>query len=141
VKTALILPPTASSFQPVAGLPLIQRTVLAALRADFDRIVVVGREHTQELRTLLRSDPRTRAVEVREEMPPLEGSEITVIRSDRLLTPATFERVAAAQLDGRPLLFGAAGSDGIGRPRGAGEQRQRQAVGSAARERRRAGVP
>jgi phosphatidylglycerophosphate synthase len=113
VKTALILPPSASSFRRVAGLPLIQRTVLAALRADFDRIVVVGREYTAELRALLRSDERTRAVEVSETVPTIEGSEVTVIPSDRLLTPATFARAQAMPLDGRPLLFGGAGGDSL----------------------------
>jgi phosphatidylglycerophosphate synthase len=113
VKTALILPPTASSFRQVAGLPLIQRTVLAVLRADFDRIVVVGREYTAELRALLRSDDRTRAVEVTEAMPTIEGSEVTVIASDRLLTPATLERVQAVPLDGRPLLFGGDSGDSL----------------------------
>lgn len=97
----------------MAGLPLIQRTVLAALRADFDRIVVVGREYTAELRALLRSDERTRAVEVTEAVPTIEGSEVTVIPSDRLLTPATFERVHAEPLDGRPLLFGSATADSL----------------------------
>jgi phosphatidylglycerophosphate synthase len=113
VKTALILPPTASSFRQVAGLPLIQRIVLAALRADFDRIVVVGREYTSELRALLRSDERTRAVEVTEAVPTIEGSQVTVIPSDRLLTPATFDRVHAEPLDGRPLLFGSTAGDGL----------------------------
>jgi phosphatidylglycerophosphate synthase len=113
VKTALILPPTPSSFRHVAGLPLIQRTVLAALRADFDRIVVVGREYTAELRALLRSDARTRAVEVTEAVPTIEGSQVTVIPSDRLLTPETFERVHAAPLDGRPLLFGNPNGDSL----------------------------
>jgi phosphatidylglycerophosphate synthase len=113
VKTALILPPTASSFRPVAGVPLIQRTVLAAVRANFDRIVVVGREYTAELRALLRSDERTRAVEVTEAVPTIEGSEVTVIPSDRVLTPATFECMHAVPLDGRPLLFGGAGGDAL----------------------------
>jgi len=113
VKTALILPPTASSFRQVAGLPLIKRTVLAALRADFDRIVVVGREYTAELRVLLRSDERTRAVEVTEVVPTIEGAQVTVIPSDRLLTPATFERVHGVPVNGRPLLFGSASGDSL----------------------------
>jgi len=113
VKTALILPPTASSFQPVAGLPLIQRTVLSVLRADFDRIVVVGGPFTQQLRQLLRSDERTRAVEVSEAVPVIEGSSVTLIPSDRLLTVATLERGATVTLDGRPVLFETAGGDGF----------------------------
>ena len=113
MKTALILPPTAASFRRVAGLPLIQRTVLAALRADFDRIVVVGRERTAELRALLRSDVRTRAVEVTEGVPTIEGTQVTVIPSDRLFTPAAFDAAHAAPLDGRPVVFGNAAGDSL----------------------------
>jgi 1L-myo-inositol 1-phosphate cytidylyltransferase / CDP-L-myo-inositol myo-inositolphosphotransferase len=113
VKTALILAPTAASFQRVAGMPLIQRVVLAALRSDFDRIVIVGRDYTRQLRALLRSDARTRAVEVAPDVPTVEGTQVTVIPSDRLLTTATLDRVNAVALDGRPLLFGSAGAAGV----------------------------
>lgn len=117
MKTALILPPTPTSFRTVAGLPIIQRTVLAALRADFDRIVVVGRGYTTRVRVLLRSDARTRAVEVSERVPMIEGSEVTVIPSDRVLTSATFERLGTVELDGRPVLFEAADEGGLARCR------------------------
>ena len=113
VKTALILPPTPSSFQPVAGLPLIQRTVLSVLRCGFDRIVVVGAQYKDQVRALLRADERTRAVEVTEEMPAVEGAHVTVIPSDCVLTAATVQRAAAASLDGRPLLFHVPGGSGI----------------------------
>ena len=62
VKTALILSPTAASFWRVAGLPVIQRTVLAALRSDFDRIVVIGGAYADQLRVVLNTDARTRSV-------------------------------------------------------------------------------
>ncbi|HEX7406532.1 MAG TPA: CDP-alcohol phosphatidyltransferase family protein [Candidatus Binatia bacterium] len=113
MKTAVILPPTAASFQTVAGLPLIQRTVLSAARCDFDRIVVLGNGRAEPLRTLLAGDKRTRAVEVTKGLSQVEGSSVTVIPSDRLLTAATLARVNAASLDGRPLLFGAGGRHDI----------------------------
>lgn len=109
MKTAVILPPTAVSFQPVAGLPLIQRTVLSALRCGFDRVVVLGNRHTEQLRALFASDARTRVVEVSDNVPPVDGMTITVIPSDRLLTAATLARASAASLNGRPVLFGVAG--------------------------------
>ena len=37
--TAVILPPTALSFHPVAGLPIVQRIALSALRAEFEAVV------------------------------------------------------------------------------------------------------
>jgi phosphatidylglycerophosphate synthase len=108
VKTALILSPTAPSFWRVAGLPVIQRTVLAALRSGFDRIVVIGGMYADQLRVLLQADARTRAVEVSAELPELAESSVAVIPSDCLLTPATLQRLDTVNLDGRPVLFNAA---------------------------------
>jgi phosphatidylglycerophosphate synthase len=113
VKTAVILPPTAASFQVVAGMPLIQRTVLSALRSGFDRIIVLGNEHGTRLRQLLQRDARTRAVDVTDHLPPVAGSSVTVIPSDRLVTAATLTRVRAASVNGRPLLFGTGGRTDI----------------------------
>jgi phosphatidylglycerophosphate synthase len=113
VKVAVILPPTASSFQAVAGLPVIQRIVLSALRCGFDRIIVLGNEHTPRLRALFGGDVRSHAVEVTDKLPAIEGATVALIRSDRLVTAATLARVTAAGLDGRPLLFGAAGRHDI----------------------------
>ena len=113
MKTAVILPPTAVSFEPVAGLPLLQRLVLSALRADFDRIVVIGGNETQAIRELLRADDRTRAVEVTPQMPVLYGDQVTLIPSDRMLTAKTFQRVTTTTLDGKPLLFGRSDCDGV----------------------------
>ncbi len=105
MKTALILPPTASSFEPVAGLPLIQRTVLSALRSGFDRIVVMGGPFADRLRALFAADPRTRSIEVANEPVTVEGSAVALIASDCLVTAATLRRVNATSLDGRPLVF------------------------------------
>ncbi|MFI5396682.1 MAG: CDP-alcohol phosphatidyltransferase family protein [Candidatus Binatia bacterium] len=113
MKTAVILPPTDASFQTVAGLPLIQRTVLSAARCDFDRIVVLGNGRAEHLRRLLAGDKRARAVEVTAGLPQVEGASVTVIPSDRLLTAATLARVNAVGVDGRPLLFGADGRNDI----------------------------
>jgi len=113
VKVAVILPPTASSFQTVAGLPVIQRIVLSALRCGFDRIIVLGNEHTPRLRALFGGDARSRAVEVTDSLPALDGAAVALIPSDRLVTAATLARITSASLDGRPSLFGAAGRHDI----------------------------
>ena len=113
MNTVLILAPTASSFQRIAGLPLVQRTVLSALRCDFDRLVVVGGARAAQVRALLKADDRTRAVEVTESVPAIEGARVTVIPSDCVVTAATLERVNAWPLDGRPVLFTSSAHGGI----------------------------
>jgi len=113
VKVAVILPATASSFETVAGLPVIQRIVLSALRCGFDRIIVLGNEHTPRLRALFGRDARSRAVEVTDKLPALDGAAVALIPSDRLVTAATLARITSASLDGRPLLFGVAGRHDI----------------------------
>ena len=114
MKTALILPPTAPSFQRVAGLPLIQRTVLAVLRCDFDRVVVIGGEYTEQLRAVLRADERTRAVEISPEMPTITGAHVTVIPSDCVLTPATLARLLIDSGGGRGGSLGESSLRGLG---------------------------
>jgi len=106
VTTVVILPPSTASFQLIAGIPLIQRTVLSALRSGSDRIIVLGNEHGRRLRQLLHCDARTRTVAVVDDLPPVHGSSVTVIPSDRLVTAATLIRVRTANLNGRPLFFG-----------------------------------
>lgn len=117
MKTALILPPTTFSFAPIAGLPLIQRTVLSAQRWGFDRIIVLARGHAQELRRLFASDQRMAGIEVTDTVTSLDGSEVALIASDHLVTADTFEQINAVRLDGRALLFGAAGQSGVARCR------------------------
>jgi phosphatidylglycerophosphate synthase len=107
MKTALILPPTRTSFRKVAGVPLIMRTALSALRSGF-RVVVLGHECVGELRALFDADARTRAVEVVSDVGAALETEVTVVPSDCLLTAATLRRVGTGALDGRPLLFAAA---------------------------------
>jgi phosphatidylglycerophosphate synthase len=109
MKIALLLPPTAASFRLVAGVPLIKRTALSALRGGF-RVVALGREYSERLRALFDADDRTRAVEVTDSAAAsMEGADVTVVPSDRLLTVATLARVSASTLNGRPVLFTAAG--------------------------------
>lgn len=114
MKTAVLLPPTVASFWQVAGVPLIQRIALAALRCGFDRIIVVTRDRADQLRGLFESDHRTRLVQVADSLPPIDGSAVVLIPSDCLLTAATLARITAVQLDGRPLLFEEGGQNGIG---------------------------
>jgi phosphatidylglycerophosphate synthase len=118
VKTLLILPPTACSFQAVAGVPLIKRTALVALRGNF-RVVALEREPTERLRTLFDADERTRAVEVIADAAAVRDADITVVPSDCLLTAATLQRVGASTLDGRPLLFTGPGEARVARCRAA----------------------
>jgi phosphatidylglycerophosphate synthase len=109
MNTVLLLPPTAASFRVVAGVPLIKRTALSALRCGF-RVVAVGREYTDRLRALFDADERTRGIEVTDSTAvSVAGADVTVVPSDCLLTVATLARVGASTLNGRPLLFTAGG--------------------------------
>jgi len=88
---------------------VIQRAVLSVLRDDFDRIVVVAGPHLEEVRALLRADTRTRGVEIRSDTPHLDGAEVTLVRSNAFVTPATIRDVSAAALDARPLVLAIGG--------------------------------
>src|SRR5262249_34463840 len=113
VRTALIAPLTAASFQRIGGLPLIQRTVLSAVRTGFDRIIVVADQYADRVRALLNADERTRNVDVVRDgtpLPALAESLVTVIAGDCALTPATLQRVNAGTVDDRPVLFTSAGA-------------------------------
>jgi phosphatidylglycerophosphate synthase len=112
VTTALILPPTPWSFRPIAGLPLLTRTVLSAIRARFGRIVIVAGTDGDRVRATLFVHPRTRHVEVIDGRPPpsiIEGR-VAVIPGDCVVTPATLTRVAEGPL--RALVFTRPGSTG-----------------------------
>jgi len=115
VKAALILPPQEASFLPVVGLPVLQRVVLSVLRCDFDRVVVVGGEHTARVRELLRADARTRAVEISERFPIVGDGEMTILRSDTFVTPATTAHIVAVPCDKGPVLFTTDAGDGAAR--------------------------
>ena len=114
MNTALILPPTVWSFRPIAGLPLITRTVLSAVRARFDRIVMVAGADGERVRAALSVHPRTRHVEVIDGCPPPSINEglFTVIPGDCVLSPVTLNRVAQEPLRARALVFRRPGSTG-----------------------------
>src|SRR5712691_8174547 len=105
MQTAVIFAPTSWSFQSIAGVPLMQQTVLSALRCGFDRIIVVDTRYAERLQTLFAGDMRTRGVEVLDALPALEGSAVAVIPGDCLLTVATLKRVMAMSPHDRPILF------------------------------------
>jgi phosphatidylglycerophosphate synthase len=108
VNTALILPPSGASFRFIAGLPLIQRTVLSALRSGFERVVVMPGTDPGRLRQMLARDRRTRGVEVADRHPAeiIREGQVALIPGDCLVTTATLNRLRDTQLDGRSLLIG-----------------------------------
>ena len=103
--TAVILPPGPMSFHPIAGVPLIQRTALSALRSGFDAVVALAPGDGHAVRTLVAGDARTATI-------PVVGSaidaaisteRIALIPSDCVIDAATLEHVLAAECNGRPL--------------------------------------
>ncbi|MBI3770834.1 MAG: CDP-alcohol phosphatidyltransferase family protein [Deltaproteobacteria bacterium] len=120
-RTIAILAPRASCFAKVAGVPLTQRAVLSALRAAFDRVVVLADTERERMRTLIAGDPRASAagVEVRDRIELDADVELTVVAADVLVTPATLRRAATAPsgrptivcVDGRPALAHCHGRD------------------------------
>ena len=111
MDTALIFSPSTLSFRTVAGLPLIQRTVLSAVRSGFDRIVVMRGTAGPRLQQLLAHDPRTRHVELIDEPPArvIREGRVAIIPSDCLVTPATLTRLRDAPSGTCPTIFGADG--------------------------------
>lgn len=110
MSTLLVLPPTAASFLRVAGLPILLRAVLAGQRAGFARIVIADGPHTQRVQALFDADPRTRAVEIGRACSSDDDERVVVVPADCVVTQATFERLADAQLDGTPLQFAGTGA-------------------------------
>ena len=114
--TAVILPPSRMSFHPIAGVPLIQRTALSALRGGFDAVIALAPGDGHALRALFAGDARTAAI------PVVGGAvdaaitteHVALIPSDCVVTAATLERVQAAECNGRPVVLRAAqGNAGI----------------------------
>jgi phosphatidylglycerophosphate synthase len=120
-RAIAILAPRASCFAKVAGVPLTQRAVLSALRADFDRVVVLADTELERMRRLIAGDPRTSAagVEVCDRIELDADVELTVVAADVLVTPAALRRAATAPngrptivcVDGRPALVHCHGRD------------------------------
>ena len=113
VHTALIFSPSTVSFRTVAGLPLIQRTVLSAVRSGFDRVVVMRGTAGPRLQRLLGDDPRTRHVELIDEPPArvVREGRVAIIPSDCLVTPATLARLREAPAGAHPTIFGTEGGE------------------------------
>jgi phosphatidylglycerophosphate synthase len=122
-RTAVILAPTRSAFLRIAGLSLAERALLSALRAGFDRIVVVA-EDVAAVRQLIgghRAARDARVVVVDHVAVTADaGIELTILAGDVLVTadalrsvleipsaPATLIAVgrgpAIARCDGRAI--------------------------------------
>ncbi|MBI4514673.1 MAG: CDP-alcohol phosphatidyltransferase family protein [Deltaproteobacteria bacterium] len=111
MNTALILPLTASSFRPIAGLPLIQRTVLGALRGGFERVVVMPGAEPARLQQLLAADPRLHRVEVSAQPPAriISEGQVAIVPGDCLVTSDTLAQLYDTRVNGRPVAFGGVG--------------------------------
>jgi predicted dehydrogenase/phosphatidylglycerophosphate synthase len=108
VKTALVLAPTPGSFEVIAGLPLVQRTVLALLRAGFERLAVMPGAYEARLRALFEQDQRTRGrVVLLDPRDPstLPTEEVAVIPSDCLISVEALKRVRDATPLENPVVF------------------------------------
>jgi phosphatidylglycerophosphate synthase len=112
VRCAIILPPTDASFRTIAGLPLIQRTALSALRGGFERVVAMAGRDGERLRAVLARDARTRAIPVVDGpvAPIVDAEHVALLPSDALVTAATLRRVATTESDGSALAFRADGA-------------------------------
>ena len=121
--TAVILPPAAMSFYPVAGLPLVQRIALSALRGGFDAVVALADDDGAALRAVFARDRRTAAIAVLRDLASagLSGERLALLPSDCVVTAETLARVRAAAPAGQPLLFAAQGEAHIGIVLGARE--------------------
>jgi phosphatidylglycerophosphate synthase len=105
--TAVLLPPSAMSFHRIAGVPLIQRTALSALRSGFDAVVALAPGDGRDVRSLFARDARTAGI------PVVGGAldaaittdSIALIPSDCLIDAPTLARVHAAQCNGAPLVL------------------------------------
>lgn len=106
--TAVILPPGPMSFHSIAGLPLIQRTALSALRAGFEAVVALAPSDPNALRALFARDARTAAIPVVADAcdAAIATQSVALIPSDCVITTGALERVRGAELDGRPRRFG-----------------------------------
>jgi phosphatidylglycerophosphate synthase len=104
-----------SSFRVVAGLPLVQRTVLGALRAGFERVVLVAGAEDGRLRQLLGDDPRTRGVEIvaGDAVHVVDPGGVALIPDDRFVSPAALRQLRDATIDGRSLRLDDGGAPDV----------------------------
>jgi phosphatidylglycerophosphate synthase len=113
--TAIILPPREMSFHRVAGVPLIQRTALSALRSGFDAVVAMAPEDGRRVRTLFAADRRTAVIPVVGGAldASVASERIALIPSDCLVDTATLAQVRAADCNGGPLVLRSQAGPGI----------------------------
>ncbi|MBX3028395.1 CDP-alcohol phosphatidyltransferase family protein [bacterium] len=106
--TAVILPPTALSFHPVAGLPIVQRLALSALRGGFDAVVALAPRDEAALRALFARDARTAAIPIVSDprSPAIATERVALLPSNWVVTAETLSRIRQAPLNGTPLRFG-----------------------------------
>ncbi|MDX2166226.1 MAG: CDP-alcohol phosphatidyltransferase family protein [Deltaproteobacteria bacterium] len=109
-SSAVIQAPTRMSFHPVAGLPLIRRIALAALRGGFDEVVALAAPTDEAaLRAARAADPRTASIRVARPASAASGTRVALLPSDCVVTAETLARLCAAELNGRPLALHASG--------------------------------
>jgi phosphatidylglycerophosphate synthase len=106
MTTAIVLPPTEASFFNIAGLPLIQRAALSALRGGCGSVLVIGGDHVQRLRDIFERDTGTRNLRVvgQEELSKA-ASDCICLPSDWLLTPEAVKRVCERGTEDKPASF------------------------------------
>jgi len=108
--TAVILPPTAMSFHPVAGLPIIQRIALSALRGGFDAVVALAPDGDGALRATFAGDARTAAIPLLADGATIATEQVALIPSSCVVTASALQRARQTPINGTPVRFG---SDGI----------------------------
>ena len=101
------------SFHRVAGVPLIQRTALSALRSGFDAVVALAPDDSRPVRALFAGDSRTAVIPVVGGAldAALTTERVAFIPSDCLVDKAMLEQVYAAECNGGPIAL-RAGSGG-----------------------------
>jgi phosphatidylglycerophosphate synthase len=111
---AVLLPPTPLSFRHVAGLPIVQRAALSALRGGFDAVVALAPDDPAALRAVFAGDARTAAIPIvtDPQSPLIATDRVALIPSHCVVTPAALSRARETPLNGTPLRFGP-GMEGI----------------------------
>lgn len=119
--TAVILPPTAMSFHPVAGLPIVQRIALSALRGGFEAVVALAPDDGAALRAVFARDPRTAVIPIVADASAaaITTERVALIPSSCVVTAEALTHMRAVPLNGTPLRFGAAGDGVVVGPRAA----------------------
>ncbi len=119
--TAVLLPPTPMSFHVVAGLPIVQRVALSALRGGFDAVVALAPGDGAALRAVLARDPRTALIPVVADTAgaAIVSEYVALIPTDCVVTTGALARAGAAEVNGRPVRYGTASGGIVVAPRGA----------------------